>query len=190
MTPSSATPSPRQRFRQLGREVMVQRGSLALHRARIRVGLALPGAEPLQGALADLLFDCHARSSLDKQAALDLAQGRLPEHTLAAFGPHVQGLRLPACSRLATRWSVLVSTSMDIPLRTLRNSSDDSRQLAQAAAQAWQVGDEATELAFLDHCLVCHDTLAFMLARRLMLRQQGVLPPRWAAVCTQLQQAA
>jgi hypothetical protein len=169
---------------------MVQRGSLALHRARIRVGLGLPGSEPVQGAIADMLFGCHDRTSIEKQAVLALTQGRLADHTLRAFEAHVQGQRLPACSRLATRWSVLVSTSLDIPARTLRNSSDDSRQLAHDAGLAWRMGDEAAQRAFLDHCLVCRDTLAFMLARRLVLRSQGVLPPSWAAVCTRLQQVA
>lgn len=181
-------PEPaRVRFRRLGREIVLARDSLALHRCRLRLALELPGAEPTQGALADLLHGCVEAMPEQRQAAFDLAVRRLPTHTAAEFQAHALRPVFPACSRLATRWSVLVQASLDIPARSLHCSSDDSRQLALAAVAAWQAGDEASQSEFLDHCCVCGDTLAFMLARRFILRRAPTLPPRWAALCTALQ---
>jgi hypothetical protein len=54
---------------------------------------------------------------------------------------------------------------------------------------AWHAGDDAAQLAFLDHCLVCHDTLAFMMARRFLLRRSASLPARWVSVSHRLQDA-
>jgi hypothetical protein len=177
----------RARFRRLGREVLLARDSLALHRCRLRVALELPGAEPTQGALADLLHGCVEATTAQRHDAFDLAARRLPTHTADVFLAHVKRPLFPACSRLATRWSVLVQASLDIPPRSMRCSSDDSRQLAMVAVAAWHAGDEAAQLEFLDHCCVCDDTLAFMLARRHILRRAPALPPRWAALCTALQ---
>ncbi len=184
---AAAPPAPRLRFRQLGREVLLDRSSLALHRARLRIAVGLPGAEPAQGALADLLFGCADSSQAQKAAALQMAQPRLRDAVVAAFVPYVSGLDFPRCSRLATRWSVLVAASLDVPPRALRCSADDSRRLADDAVDAWLRDDEAAQIEFLDHCWVCGDTLAFMLARRAILSQQDTLPPRWDAVCNALQ---
>ena len=87
-----------------------------------------------------------------------------------------------ACSGLATRWSVLVSPSLNVPRRRLRCSADDSRALAGAAAAAFVAHDEPAQAEFLDHCTVCDDVAAFMLARRAILRQGHVLPPPWLRV--------
>jgi mono/diheme cytochrome c family protein len=55
----------------------------------------------------------------------------------------------------------------------------------QAVAQ----GDTQAQQEFLHHCVTCHDNLAFMLARRALLRLGGSLPADWEAVSQQLEQA-
>jgi hypothetical protein len=192
MSASAVAPpsiDPRTRFRRLGREVVIEPDSLALHRCRVRAALQLPGNEPAQGALADLMFGCQSEPAEVRLSAIDVAARRLPERTTDQFRLQVRQRHFPASSRLATRWSVLVQASLDIPARALRVSSDDSRQLAMAAVTAWHAGDDAAQLAFLDHCLVCHDTLAFMMARRFLLRRSASLPARWVSVSHRLQDA-
>jgi hypothetical protein len=102
----------------------------------------------------------------------------------------VEGRRLPVCNPFATRWSVLSLASLDVPVRALRSSPDDSRLLAAAALRAWRLGDAAEQQAFLTHCRTCADTLAFMLARREILRCGHALPDDWRATQDALQQHA
>lgn len=174
-------------LRRLSRAVMGDRASLALHRSRLRVATRLPGSEPTQGVLADLYRGCTSATSLDRRAALEVAAPCLPAATWQAFDAYDDGRIFPACSRLATRWSVLVHASLDVPPRQPRSTGQASRELAQAAVAAWQAGDEVAQVAFLDHCWVTGDALAFMHARRALLREQAALPPRWATVSAALQ---
>ena len=50
--------SPRERFRRAGRAVMRDPADRQAHEERVRAAMALDGAEPLQGALSDLLHGC------------------------------------------------------------------------------------------------------------------------------------
>jgi hypothetical protein len=170
--------------------VLRDRHNLSLHIERLQWALELPGAEQAQGALADLFFDCPDAKADARQAALASVRARLSPSAGRWFDAYVSAPTFPTCSQMATRWSLLVMTSLDVPRRALRCSADDSRQLADAALEAWRGGDAATQEEFLDHCRVCRDTLAFMLARRAITRQGGALPPHWEAVCSLLQQAA
>ena len=189
-----SSPSPafdalaaRRRFRADARQVVRHPTVLPAHRRRLLSALALSGAEPVQGALADLFLGCADASAEEKRAALDLVRGRLGAQACSWFDAWVGRPDFPACSRMATRWSVLATASLDVPRRSLRCSSDDSRRLAQAAVAAWHRGDEAAQDEFLAHCEACKDTLAFMLARRALLRAAPDLPQRWAAACVALQ---
>jgi hypothetical protein len=47
--------------------------------------------------------------------------------------------------------------------------------------------DEQAQQLFLHHCLTCHDNLAFMLARRELLKSAQQLPDAWEAVSQQLE---
>lgn len=179
-----------QSFRAFGRRVLRDRHNLSLHIERLRLALELPGAEKAQGALADLFFDCPDAKADARRAALTSVRPRLSPSAGRWFDAYVNAATFPTCSRMATRWSVLVITSLDVPRRALRCSADDSRQLADAALVAWRSGNEAAQEEFLDHCWVCRDTLAFMLARRAITQQCGGLPPPWEAVSSLLQQAA
>jgi mono/diheme cytochrome c family protein len=105
----------------------------------------------------------------------------------AWFDSQILAPALPRVSPLATRWSVLAMPSADISTRARRCSADDSRSLAKIAVQAVADSDQQAQQIFLHHCLTCHDNLAFMLARREILKLAKQLPPGWEAVSLQLE---
>ena len=157
--------------------------------ARLHAALELPGAEPVQGALADLFMGCQHAAPADRHAALATVRARLPGWVAQLFSGHAgpAGAPFPRCSRMATRWSVLTTATLDMPRRALRCSHDDAQALALEAVAAWRAGDAAAQEAFLTHCQVCGDTLAFALARRLLLQALPDLPDAWNATYLRLQ---
>lgn len=187
------------------RQVLRQPASVAAHLARLDAALALPGAEPVQGALADLLMGLGATHSAVVRAAVQLAAPRLAEPVCRAFEhrarrtddpvlAHRHGTapeQLPRVTPLATRWSVLAIPSADVTTRARRVSADDSRALAAAVAPALGATDAAAiaaQEAFLHHCTTCRDALAYMLASR-AARKAGVeLSAAWQAVGAALEQ--
>lgn len=189
-TASDSMASVRQNFRAFGRKVLCDQHNMDQHMERIRYALKLPDDEPAQGALADLFFGCRHANASEKRLALAAVRERLSPAAGRWFEAYVSTPAFPSCSRMATRWSVLVNTSLNVPRRALRCSADDSRQLAAAALEAWSSGDEPAQEEFLTHCRVCRDTLAFMLARKGILQKQSALPAEWNAAFSFLQQAA
>lgn len=177
-------------FRACARQVLRHPHDSAAHAARLRVALQMPGTEPVQGALADLLVGCAEAPLAVRRSALGAARSRLTPGVARALVPHVEGRRLPPCNPFATRWSVLSVASLDVPTRALRSSPDDSRLLAAMALRAWRRGDETAQQAFLSRCQLCADPMAFMLARREILRSGQPLPESWRVTQTALQQQA
>ena len=169
-------------FRQLSRQVSQDRSNIALHQSRLHVALSLPGTEPTQGALVDMFAGCSQATDTDREMALDRVQARLNPLLVAKLRPYITQAALPLSNALATRWSVIASPSLDMPRRTMRCNTDDSRLLAQNAVKAWQVHDMAAQDAFLEHCVICQDKLAFLLARRSLLQQLDELPAAWKTV--------
>jgi hypothetical protein len=159
----------------------------ATHSARLHAAAELPGTEPVQGVLADLFTALGADHSALKAQAFELVRTRLSAHVAAWFGSQIYAPALPRVSPLATRWSVLAMPSADISTRARRCSADDSRALAQLVIRAVGESDEQAQQLFLHHCLTCHDNLAFMLARRALLRAASQLPPGWEEVSQQLE---
>lgn len=163
------------------------------HLARLQSALQLPGAEPVQGALADLFVAAPAGDPALRRNALQLVQSRLNPYVADSFSRHAGGAaRLPAINPMATRWSVLAQPSAGVPARVRRAGSDDSRRLAANVVDALHGGEvmEASriEAAFLGHCVSCQDKLAFMLAMR-DLRRAGIsVDARWTRVAEWLQQ--
>lgn len=188
-TKTEMAASARRRFRLCSRHVCVSPHDYGLHAERLHAALAVPDAEPTQGALADLFYGSTAASADFKRKALDLVRERLPAPYQQWFEPYVSARPFPDCSPLATRWSVLVRPSLDVPRRELRCSADDSRAMAHAATSAWRRDDRVAQDEFLRHCFVCLDNLAFMLARRSILKDVGVLPANWVDVYRHLQNA-
>lgn len=175
-------------LRRYARRLLHNPTSVPVHLARLNAALELPGTEPVQGALADIFVSFDAAESSLKRMALQLAGERLPAHIARWFETQVTQAQLPQVSALATRWSVLARPSADISIRARRSSPDDSRALAAEVLRAVEEQDVPAQQAFLHHCVTCHDNLAFMLARRSMLRRGAPLPSDWEAVSQQLEQ--
>ena len=176
--------SVRERFRHAGREVLRYPNDRHRHEVRVLMACELDGTEPLQGALADLLHAC-APDAAWQHALLSRASvdQRLPAHVRSALLRQVHSpTRLPATNALATRWSVLVSPSLDVPRRAVLCSVDEARTLATEAIPALLAGNADAEEAFLTHCEGAGDSLAFMMARRVLTRQGRVLSKRWDTV--------
>lgn len=181
--------SARQQFRQAGRRVLNAPADLALHEQRVNAALGLEGAEPLQGALADWLHGCAPDASRFQALQHERRQPRLNVGTRqqGLQAQAASGRKLPAASAWATRWSVLVAPSLDVPRRALLCSVDDSRRIAAEALPALLAGDAQAEQDFLAHCEGAGDSLGFMLVRRALTREGRALSPQWEAVSLALQ---
>lgn len=158
------------------------------HLGRLQACLALDGAEPVQGALADVFVAFGAEGAALKRRALALAAPHLHEWLRGRFEPWVHARALPRVTPLATRWSLLAVPSADMSTRARRCSPDVSRAVAAQALAAWQAHDLDGMDHFLHHCLTCRDRLAFMLVRRALYQRQARLPESWGAVETELLQ--
>ena len=181
--------SPREHFRQAGRDVLLVPGDRKLHEVRVMAACALDGAEPVQGAVADLMHGCLP----DAEATARLLRRPQVAERLAPFVARdflalaERRERLPRVSPLATRFSVLAMPSLDVPQRALLVGVDDSRELAAQAIPALLAGDDEAEAAFLHHCEGAGDSLAFMLASRALTRVGRPLSRRWSEVSMVLQ---
>lgn len=177
----------RQAMRWHARSLLHEPTDAQIHLARLKASLALVGAEPVQGALADLFHCFGAADAPIKREALQLVRGRLAVHVVRWFEAQAAQAALPAITPLATRWSVLTQPCADISTRARRCSADDSRWLADQAVAAFHANDASAQNGFLHHCVTCHDKLAFMLARRALLKSGTELPDDWAVVSVQLE---
>ncbi|MEO6322734.1 MAG: hypothetical protein ABIR56_18815 [Polaromonas sp.] len=175
----------RQALRQQARHLLRRPSDAGAHMARLHAALELAGAEPVQGALADLFSCFGAHDEALKRTALQLARARLSAHATRWFEAQAA---LPPINPLATRWSVLAHPCADISTRARRCSVEDSRLLAEQAVLAFERADPTAQNEFLHHCVTCHDNLAFMLARRALLKTGISLADDWAAVSLQLEQ--
>jgi mono/diheme cytochrome c family protein len=175
-------------MRRQARHLLRDSSSTEAHLVRINAALNLPGSEPVQGVLADVFTSLGADQAAFKRDALARVKARLSTHIASWFESQIRAPRLPRISPLATRWSVLSIPSADISTRARRCSADDSRALAARAVLAVEAADAQGEQLFLHHCLTCHDNLAFMLARRQLLKIDPQLPAGWDAVSRQLEQ--
>lgn len=157
------------------------------HLARVQASLGLPGSEPVQGALADFFISFGEDAQAFKHDALQMAHGRLAPHVARWFDAQVDAPALSRTNRLATRWSVLARASADQSTRARRCSVDDSRALAERFLRTADSTTLSAQQAFLLHCVTCHDRLAFMLARRALLKGGAALSADWTEVSQQLQ---
>jgi hypothetical protein len=179
--------SQRYALRRHSRQLLRRPSDLSCHLARLQVASELPGTEPTQGVLADLFCVFGAEYASSKAQALKLVRPQLSSYVAAWFESLVNAAAVPRISPLATRWSVLAVASADISTRARRCSADDSKMLAKDVLTAVQAGDAQAQQVFLHHCLTCHDNLAFMLARRALLKLGQTLPEGWEAVSSQLE---
>lgn len=179
---------PREQFRLLGQQIMRCPTDIALHKQRIEQSLSMAGAEPLQGVLADMLYAVAGEKETEDWINQPNVANRLPILLHQRFLKQLASKRrLPRVSALATRWSVLVTPSLDVPARAILCGSDDSRALAAEAIAAILVGVEDAEIEFLAHCEGANDTLAFMLVRRALIKEGKTLSPHWDSMMMTLQ---
>ena len=142
----------RERFREAGRRVLRQPGESSAHAERVRAAIDMDGSEPVQGALADMLSACRQ----------DVA-GLLAEPAIGArLGPYVLEQLQAACSdtrpmgpvsTLATRWSVLVSPSMDMPRRALLSGVDDARAARPCCGSSKSALRPRSTISMSRHCM-------------------------------------
>ena len=187
--PHAVPASARLAYRSGARKVRIAPGDAAAHLERLVAALDMQGAEPAQGALADLYASMGPDGAALKRTGLGLVQTRLAPHVRRAFEALVGQPAVDTPSPLATRWSVIAQPSADISTRARRCSPDDSRAIANEALRAIEAADHAGVAAFLEHCLTCRDNLAFMLVRRATLKAGGPLPEGWDAVAQALEHA-
>jgi len=186
-TARAADTSARLQVRLQARQLMRDPQDTQAHLARVEAALQMDGSEAVQGALADMFTQLDSHCSEVKRNAYSLCQHRLPARVALAFEALIAQNPLPQINTLATRWSLLSIPSADIPTRVRRCSLDDSKALAAQGVRAFEALDEPGQQAFLDHCMTCHDKMAFMLARRAVLKTAGRLPAAWETVSTQLE---
>jgi len=174
-------------LRRSSRQLLRRPTDVSCHLARVQLAIGLDGAEPAQGVLADLFCVFGAEHASTKALALEQLRAQLSPHVASWLDALVNAPAVPRVSPLATRWSVLAVASADISTRARRCSADDSRTLAKEVLNALEAGDAQAQQLFLHHC---RDNLAFMLARRALLKIGKPLPEAWEAVSGQLESAS
>lgn len=188
-------------FRYYSRQVLRHRADIDIHTSRIMVAMELDEREPLQGALADMFYDCWYDVPFFGERILNQVKEKLSIQTIRGLESCVARQDyVGVVSLLATRWSVLVSPSMSAPTYQLRISSDDSRALAQqtieklldameeddAQYQASQIAQIENE--FFAHCTATDDTLAFSLVWWELAKHSWEFDARWMTTQVYLEQ--
>lgn len=166
------------------------------HKQRLHIAAQFHQSEPLQGALADYFFACWHELATDGQLVLSNFGSSLPSYTQQAFERYInQGYHLGSITPLATRWSVLVSPSMNVAGHKLYIGQDDAKWLSTQATDEllWtmQTGDMAARLriqaAYLQHCLVCQDKIGFMKTWFALAKAGWVFDEDWLSCRQQLE---
>lgn len=174
-------------FRQASRLVLQSPADLSAHEERVRLALELEGVEPLQGSLVDMLVACPPSAALETVLRQPAVQKRLsPVMLTTLLAQSRTGERLPRVNKLATRWCVLALPSLDVPSHALLCGADDSRAMVARYWDALLAEDKAAEQDFLAHCVISHDVLAFMLARKELGRHR-TLSLDWSKAMETLQ---
>lgn len=177
----------RERYRRASRRVLTAPTTTSYHRERIRIALNFFETEPLQGALADYFFGCWYDMPFSGQSILEEVKERLPNPIYQAFLKCTQKKEyIWSISSLATRWSILVTPSLDVPTHKLRTSSDTASYVADSVVAALlkarsensanlnQIEDD-----FLEHCIACTDRMAFMMVWFRLHKEHWTFHQRW-----------
>lgn len=183
----------RKEFRYFSRLVKLTPANEHYHRKRIQAAMRLEQNEPLQGALADYFYACWYLMSTQGNQLLKEVSARLQAWVLEEFHRLVgQGYCLPSITKLATRWSVLASPSMDMPSHQMYVGKDDAswvakdvcKQLLAAKVANQQQHIEQIEHEFFAHCMACQDRMGFLMVWFELAKQGWVFHDGWA-VCKQ-----
>lgn len=189
----------RKTFRYFSRKVFVVPNNRYYHEQRINAALLLNEKEPLQGALADFFYGCWYDVPFDVEEIFDRVKDRLQPHIQQAFQNYINKLDyIKLCSEFATRWSVLVTPSLNVETHRLRISSDDAKEIAKNITNElmsardnsdWH-GVEQLENEFFAHCLACNDRLAFSIVWFRLGKSDWQFDARWRDCQEQLEQGS
>lgn len=177
----------REQYRRMSRRILGSPTIANYHKERIRTAMSFFESEPLQGALADYFFGCWYDVPYQGQAILDDAKDRLSAPIYQAFLNCVQKKDyIWDISSLATRWSVLVTPSLNVPTHKLRTSSDHAWHMADSIiASLLKAKEEQNPLLthleddFLEHCIACADRMAFMVVWFRLNKADWTFDERW-----------
>lgn len=187
----------RQNFRYYARRIFLAPTNRYYHEQRINAALLLNEKEPLQGALADFFYGCWYDMPHNAEDILVRIQGRLPIHIEQAFRNCIKKLDyIDHSSVFATRWSVLVTPSLNEKTQRLLISSDDAKDVAKDITNqlmaARDTGDRETieqiENEFFSHCIARSDLLAFSLVWFRLGKSDWQFDERWNNCQQQLDQ--
>lgn len=178
----------RQTFRFYSRKVFLVPNDRSFHEKRIDAAMLLEEREPIQGALADFFYSCWYDIPYDIEDIFTQVKPRLQPQIADAFRDCINKLDyIQRSSVLATRWSVLVSPSLNLYGNRLRISSDDAKNVAKditnALMNARDIEDwdtmERIESEFFAHCLARNDRLAFSLVWFRLGKSDWNFDERW-----------
>lgn len=178
----------REQYRRMSRRVLRSPNNTNYHKERIRMAMSFFESEPLQGALADYFYGCWYDVPYQGQKILDEAKERLSVPIYQAFLNCVHKKDYVwDISPLATRWSVLVTPSLNVPTHKLRTSSDNAWHVADNIITSLLKAKEdnsplLTQLEddFLEHCIACADRMAFMVAWFRLNKEDWQFDERWS----------
>lgn len=182
--------SLRRQFRYYSRCVAYAPNNDYFHKKRIQIANRFVQSEPLQGALADYFFANWYNVSNEGRQLLDSVSANLPTHIAQDFLGFVNtGEHLPSISTLATRYSVLVLPSLNVPTYKLYVGKDDAKQIAEtlkktllAAQEVGDIGKMAiAEQEYLAHCLACQDKMGFMMTWFALSKMSWTFNEKWEA---------
>ncbi|MEN2750328.1 hypothetical protein AAIR29_01645 [Psychrobacter sp. FBL11] len=187
----------RHTYRYYARKIFIDPSNRYYHEQRINAALLLNEKEPLQGAVADFFFGCWYDIPYDVKDIFARIQGRLHPQIEHAFHNCINKLDyIKYSSEFATRWSVLVTPSLNVQTHRLRISSDDAKEIAKnittelmsaRAAEDWHT-IEQVEREFFAHCLACNDRLAFSIVWFGLGKSDWQFDERWCDCQQQLEQ--
>lgn len=175
-------------FRYYSRKVIQSPNEILFHQQRIDIAQTLVANEPLQGALVDLFYGCWHEIPFMGEKFLKKCKNRLQPNVYKAFEQCVlKHDYIQKVSALATRWSVLVSPSLNVSSHSLLSSSDNARQLASEVVESLLFNRQEKqkeriaeiESEFFAHCLACNDVIAFTIAWFKLGKQDWIFDERW-----------
>ncbi len=187
----------RQDFRYYSRKVFLSPNTRYYHEQRIDAALLLEEREPIQGALADFFYGCWYDIPYDVEDIFAHVKDRLQTNIQQKFRDYVNKLDyIERSSPFATRWSVLVTPSLNEQENRLRISSDDAKDVAKDITselmnardlEDWET-IEQIENEFFSHCLARNDRLAFTLVWFRLGKSDWQFDERWNACQQKLDQ--
>lgn len=187
----------RQDFRFYSRKIFSAPTNRYYHEQRINAALLLKEKEPLQGAVADFFYGCWYDIPYDVEEVFLRIQNRLHPQVERAFRNCINKIDyIRHSSEFATRWSVLVTPSLNVDSHRLRISSDDAKEIAKNITielmdardeQDWNAIKQL-ENEFFAHCLACNDRLAFSIVWFRLGKSDWQFDKRWRNCQERLEQ--